>query len=92
MTSRPLRFGAHLWPMQTDWPTLRDAGVAMDRSGWDLLMTWDHLFAVEGPWEQPEFEGWSVLAAWAVLTQHVELGLLVGANTVRDPGMTASSP
>ena len=89
MTSRPLRFGAQLWPQQTDWPTLRDAGVAIDRSGWDVLMTWDHLLAVEGPWEQPAFEGWSVLAAWAALTERVELGLLVGANTFRDPGLTA---
>lgn len=61
----------------------------MDEAGWDLLMTWDHLLAVEGPWEQPSYEGWSVLAAWAVLTRRVELGLLVGANTFRNPGLTA---
>jgi alkanesulfonate monooxygenase SsuD/methylene tetrahydromethanopterin reductase-like flavin-dependent oxidoreductase (luciferase family) len=30
-----------------------------------------------------------VLAAWAALTTRVELGLLVGANTFRDPGLTA---
>ena len=89
MTSRPLRFGAQLWPEATDWPTLRDAGVAMDEAGWDVLMTWDHLLAIEGPWGQPSFEGWSVLAAWAALTRRVELGLLVGANTYRNPGLTA---
>ncbi len=84
-----LRFGAQLWAQSTDWPTLRDAGIAMDHAGWDLLLTWDHLLAVEGPWEQPTFEGWSVLSAWAVLTKRVELGLLVGANTLRNPGLTA---
>ena len=60
-----------------------------DGPGWAVLMTWDHLLAIEGPWEQPELEGWSVLAAWAALTERVELGLLVGANTFRDPGLTA---
>jgi alkanesulfonate monooxygenase SsuD/methylene tetrahydromethanopterin reductase-like flavin-dependent oxidoreductase (luciferase family) len=61
----------------------------MDAAGWDLLMTWDHLLAIEGPWEQSSYEGWSVLCAWAVLTRRVELGLLVGANTFRNPGLTA---
>ncbi len=88
--ARPIvRFGAQLWPQRTDWPTLRDAGIAMDDAGWDLLMTWDHLLAIEGPWEQASYEGWSLLSAWAVLTRRVELGLLVGANTFRNPGLTA---
>ncbi len=84
-----MRFGAQLWPQGVDWPTLRDAGVAMDEAGWDLLMTWDHLLAIEGPWDQSSYEGWSLLSAWAVLTRRVELGLLVGANTFRNPGLTA---
>jgi alkanesulfonate monooxygenase SsuD/methylene tetrahydromethanopterin reductase-like flavin-dependent oxidoreductase (luciferase family) len=86
---REPRFGAQLWGQGGTWQALRDAGVAMDDAGWDLLMTWDHLLAIEGPWDQPSLEGWSVLAAWAVLTRRVELGLLVGANTFRNPGLTA---
>ena len=39
--------------------------------------------------EQPIFEGWSVLAALAPITSRVRLGLMVGANTVRNPGVTA---
>ena len=45
--------------------------------------------AIFGPWEQPIFEGWSVLAALGPLTSRVRLGLMVGANTFRNPGLTA---
>jgi len=85
----PLRFGAQVWAQSATWPDLRDAAVALERDGWDLVLTWDHLAAIEGPWEQPAFEGWSLLAAWAAVTHRVELGLLVGANTFRVPALTA---
>ena len=38
-------------------------------AGWDSVWTWDHLIAIFGPWEQPIFEGWSVLAGLAPLTR-----------------------
>jgi alkanesulfonate monooxygenase SsuD/methylene tetrahydromethanopterin reductase-like flavin-dependent oxidoreductase (luciferase family) len=34
------------------------------------------------------FEGYTTLAAWAALTKRVALGLMVGANTFRNPGLT----
>jgi alkanesulfonate monooxygenase SsuD/methylene tetrahydromethanopterin reductase-like flavin-dependent oxidoreductase (luciferase family) len=82
-------FAAQFWPQATEWPNLRDAGVAADAAGWDSLWTWDHLLAVVGPWDQPIFEGWLTLGAWAALTSRARLGLLVGANTFRNPGLTA---
>jgi alkanesulfonate monooxygenase SsuD/methylene tetrahydromethanopterin reductase-like flavin-dependent oxidoreductase (luciferase family) len=84
-----IRFGAQLWSQQTDWPSWRDAAVAADEAGWDSVWTWDHLLAIFGPWEQPIFEGWSVLTAIGPLTKRVRLGLMVGANTFRNPGLTA---
>jgi F420-dependent oxidoreductase-like protein len=82
-------FGAQLWSQSTDWPTFRDAAMAAERAGWDSLWTWDHLLAIQGPWRQPIFEGWLILAAWAALTSRVSVGLMVGANTFRNPGLTA---
>lgn len=84
-----MRFGAQLWSQQTDWPAFRDAALAADDAGWDSVWTWDHLLAIFGPWEQPIFEGWSVLSALGPLTKQVRLGLMVGANTFRNPGLTA---
>ena len=84
-----MKFGLQLWSQSTDWPAFRDAALAADVAGWDSVWTWDHLLAIFGPWEQPIFEGWSVLAALGPLTTRVRLGLMVGANTFRNPGLTA---
>jgi alkanesulfonate monooxygenase SsuD/methylene tetrahydromethanopterin reductase-like flavin-dependent oxidoreductase (luciferase family) len=84
-----MRFGLQLWSQSTGWPGFRDAARAADDAGWDSVWTWDHLLAIFGPWEQPIFEGWSVLAALGPITSRVRLGLMVGANTVRNPGLTA---
>jgi F420-dependent oxidoreductase-like protein len=84
-----IRFGAQLWSQATDWPHFRDAAREAEAAGWDSIWTWDHLLAIFGPWEQPIFEGWSVLAALSAVTTRVRLGLMVGANTFRNPGLTA---
>jgi alkanesulfonate monooxygenase SsuD/methylene tetrahydromethanopterin reductase-like flavin-dependent oxidoreductase (luciferase family) len=85
----PMRFGLQLWPQSTDWPGFRDAALAADAQGWDSVWTWDHLLAIFGPWGQPILEGWSVLAGLGPLTTRIRLGLMVGANTFRNPGITA---
>jgi alkanesulfonate monooxygenase SsuD/methylene tetrahydromethanopterin reductase-like flavin-dependent oxidoreductase (luciferase family) len=84
-----VRFGAQLWSQHCDWPTWRDSALAAEAGGWDSVWTWDHLLAIFGPWEQPIFEGWSLLSAVGALTSRVRLGLMVGANTFRNPGLTA---
>ena len=84
-----MRFGAQPWSQATDWPGLRDVALDAERAGWDAVYTWDHLMAIQGPWRQPIFEGWAVLAAWAALTARIRIGLMVGANTFRNPGHTA---
>ena len=84
-----MRFGLQLWSQQTDWPGFRDSALAAEEAGWDSVWTWDHLNAIFGPWEQPIFEGWSVLSALGPLTTRIRLGLMVGANTFRNPGLTA---
>jgi alkanesulfonate monooxygenase SsuD/methylene tetrahydromethanopterin reductase-like flavin-dependent oxidoreductase (luciferase family) len=84
-----MRFGLQLWSQQTDWQGFRDAARSAEEAGWDSIWTWDHLLAIFGPWEQPVFEGWMVLAGLAPVTTRVRLGLMVGANTFRNPGHTA---
>ena len=82
-----LRLGVMPWLQATDWPRLRDAAQLVERLGFDHLWAPDHLYAVFGDPHQPVFEGWTVLSAWAASTERVRLGLLVGANTFRNPGL-----
>jgi alkanesulfonate monooxygenase SsuD/methylene tetrahydromethanopterin reductase-like flavin-dependent oxidoreductase (luciferase family) len=84
-----VRFGAAFWINRTDWPSLREACLAADRAGFDSLWLDDHLLADEGDWHDSKLEGWTSLAALAVLTARPRLGLLVAANTFRNPGLTA---
>lgn len=84
-----MRFGLQLWSQQTDWPGFRDSALAAEAAGWDSVWTWDHLLAIFGPWDQPILDGWSVLAGLGPLTSRLRLGLMVGANTFRNPGHTA---
>jgi alkanesulfonate monooxygenase SsuD/methylene tetrahydromethanopterin reductase-like flavin-dependent oxidoreductase (luciferase family) len=84
-----MRFGLQLWSQQTGWPEFRDTALSAEANGWDSVWTWDHLLAIFGPWDQPIFEGWSLLNALAPLTSRLRLGLMVGANTFREPGHTA---
>ncbi len=84
-----MRFGAAFWVNRTSWADLRDACLAAETAGWDSLWIDDHLLADEGDPTDPKLEGWSTLSALAVLTHRVRLGLLVAANTFRNPGLTA---
>jgi alkanesulfonate monooxygenase SsuD/methylene tetrahydromethanopterin reductase-like flavin-dependent oxidoreductase (luciferase family) len=84
-----LSFGILLWNQATDWPSYLDAARKVDRLGYAHLWAWDHLYAIFGDPYQPIYEGWASLAAAAVATEQTRLGLLVGANTFRNPGLVA---
>ena len=66
--SMAMRFGAAFWINRTTWTDLREAGLAVERRGWDSLWIDDHLLADEGDPSDGKLEGWTTLAALAVLT------------------------
>jgi alkanesulfonate monooxygenase SsuD/methylene tetrahydromethanopterin reductase-like flavin-dependent oxidoreductase (luciferase family) len=84
-----VRLGVLLWNQATGWADYEAAAKRVDQLGYDHLWAWDHLHAIFGDPHQPFFEGWLSLAAWAKTTQRARLGLLVGANTFRNPGLVA---
>jgi alkanesulfonate monooxygenase SsuD/methylene tetrahydromethanopterin reductase-like flavin-dependent oxidoreductase (luciferase family) len=84
-----VRLGILPWSQATDWPGLEAAARRIDELGYDHIWAWDHLHAIFGDPDQPFFEGWTTLAAWAKVTRRARLGLLVGAITFRNPGLVA---
>lgn len=84
-----VKLGALCWNQHTDWPSLLEAGIRADRLGYDDLWTWDHLYPIVGDSHGPIFEGWLTITAWAQATERIRLGLMVGANTFREPSLVA---
>jgi alkanesulfonate monooxygenase SsuD/methylene tetrahydromethanopterin reductase-like flavin-dependent oxidoreductase (luciferase family) len=84
-----IKLGALCWNQYTDWPSLLEAGRRADRLGYTDAWTWDHLYPIVGSSQGPIFEGYLTLAAWAMATVRVRLGLMVGANPFRNPALTA---
>ena len=84
-----VRLGALCWNQYTDWPSLLEAGVRAERLGYDTLWTWDHLYPIIGDSRGPIFEGWLTTTAWAQATERIRIGLMVGANTFRNPVLVA---
>ena len=82
-----IRIGALVWNQYTDWPAMRDLGRKIDQLGYDSLWTWDHLYPILADPDGPFFEGYMVLAGWSQQTINATIGLMVGANTFRNPGL-----
>ena len=87
---RPVKFGLQLWSQQTDWPSFRDTALFAERIGWDRVWMLGsparHLRALGAARSSRAGPCWPALGP---ITTRVRLGLMVGANTFRNPGVTA---
>jgi F420-dependent oxidoreductase-like protein len=84
-----VKFGLLCWNQYTSWTDLRAAGIRADELGYDDIFTWDHLYPIVGSSDGPMLEAWMVLSAWAEATSRARIGLMVGANTFRNPALVA---
>lgn len=88
---RPLKLGLSLYPQETNWNDLAEVVRRADELGYDSLWSWDHLLGIGADASQAVYEAWTTVAAWATITQRATVGLLVSANTFRNPGLVAKS-
>src|SRR5688572_2762629 len=82
------------WPGVTPeafFDRLADVALAAEESGFSSISLMDHLHQIPpvGPPENWMFEGNTMLAALAARTSRINLGLLVGGVTYRNPALVA---
>ena len=83
------KVGAQILTYGSTWDEALDVVRSLDEMGYSYVWGHDHLYSTGGDPYQGFFEGWTTLAAWAQATTRARLGLLVGANTFRNPGVVA---
>jgi alkanesulfonate monooxygenase SsuD/methylene tetrahydromethanopterin reductase-like flavin-dependent oxidoreductase (luciferase family) len=76
-----------IWSQFTTWPELMRAASVADGVGFDDIWSWDHLVPIKGDPDGPIFEAIVTVAGWAQVTTRARLGLMVAANTFRDPAV-----
>jgi alkanesulfonate monooxygenase SsuD/methylene tetrahydromethanopterin reductase-like flavin-dependent oxidoreductase (luciferase family) len=85
----PIKLGANCWNQYTDWPGFLAAMQRAEGLGYESLWTWDHVYPIVGSWQGPILEAYTAMAAVAASTSRATIGLLVGANTFRNPALVA---
>jgi alkanesulfonate monooxygenase SsuD/methylene tetrahydromethanopterin reductase-like flavin-dependent oxidoreductase (luciferase family) len=69
-----------------EWPAVRDAVLECEALGYDSLFVADHVFLGR---DGAIFEGWTLLAALAGMTQRMQLAPIHLCDAFRNPALTA---
>jgi len=86
-----VRFAIKTRPEHQTWAQLRDVWVAADEvelfeSAWN----WDHFYPLTEPYDGPNFEAWTMIAALAQATSRIRLGCQVTGMVYRHPAVLAN--
>ena len=85
------RFAIKTPPHHAEWSAFLDFWKAADEielfeSAWN----WDHFYPLAAPYDGPNLEGWTMLAALAQATSRIRIGSMVNGMHHRHPAVTAN--
>jgi F420-dependent oxidoreductase-like protein len=85
------RHGIKTPPHHAEWGRYLEVWRAADdievfESAWN----WDHFYPLAPPYDGPNLEGWTMLAAMAQATRRIRLGCMVNGMHHRHPAVTAN--
>jgi len=78
-------------PHHATWQEFLDTWIEADRiEAFESAWNWDHFYPLAEPYEGPNLEGWTMLAALAQATSRLRLGAMVNGMHYRHPAVTAN--
>ena len=92
MGGEAMKFGAQVSCYRTTWDDIRAVIETMEAGRWHSLYHADHFVPPNAPRsDEPltAYEGYSLIAAAAAMTERLRLGHLVLGNTYRNPALVA---
>ena len=94
-----MRFGAFVpqgWRLdlvgigvEDQWSVMTDVARTIESSGFESLWVFDHFHTVPIPTQEETYEAWTLMAAFAAVTETVRLGQMCTCNGYRNPAYLA---
>ncbi|MGX7728222.1 LLM class F420-dependent oxidoreductase [Rhodococcus sp. 2H158] len=71
------------------WRVMRDLAQRADAGPWESIWVYDHFHTVPLPTEEATHEAWSLVSAFAAVTENVRIGQMCTAMSYRNPAYLA---
>jgi len=85
------RYAIKTPPHHASWAAFLDVWRAADEIDvFESAWNWDHFYPLAEPFDGPNLEGWTMLAALAQATSRIRLGAMVNGMHHRHPAVTAN--
>ncbi len=71
------------------WRVMRELAQAADNGPWESVWVYDHFHTVPVPTDEATYEAWTLMAAFAAVTDRVRLGQMCTCMAYRNPAYLA---